>query len=383
MLPTPLLCPEAECDSHAHRQPDNAKYWSCAILGCTGSVGQRFIDLLSRHPYFTIEGLGASSRSAGKPYREAVHWVQSSPISSSVADLVVQECRPENFKHCHIIFSGLDSSVAGDVETAFTLAKFPVFSNAKNHRQDANVPLVIPTLNPEHMALIPHQREALGCGKGFLVCNSNCAVVGVAVPIRAMEDMLKCKVATVSVVTMQAISGAGYPGVSCMDMLDNIVPFISGEEDKLEDEARKILGAVKEGSDGFNEHRIRISAACNRVQVLDGHMACVSLSFDRSPRVSPEEVKAALRGWKYHSSLNSCPSAPRNPIILFDEENRPQPRLDRYQEGGMAVCVGRVRKDETEHFDIKFVSLSHNTVLGAAGASILNAEVAISNGWIH
>ncbi|PNP60078.1 hypothetical protein THARTR1_00102 [Trichoderma harzianum] len=351
------------------------------VLGCTGSVGQRFILLLQGHPTLELHAIGASSRSAGKKYKDAVRWKQASPIGD-VAEMVVRECRPEEFADCDVVFSGLDSDVAGDVEMAFLKAEIPVFSNAKNYRRDPLVPLVVPTVNLPHLDLIPHQRSVHGLKKGFLVCNSNCAVIGLVIPFAALQAAFG-PISTVSIVTMQAVSGAGYPGVSSMDIMDNVVPFIQGEEDKLETEARKILGAIDGSRTAFVEQEaLRVSASCNRVAVMDGHTACVSLKFERQPPPSPEECKAALRAYVSEAQKVGCPSAPNPPIKVFDEDDRPQPRLDRDLGRGYTVSVGRVRADESGIFDLKFVALSHNTVIGAAGSSILNAEAAILKGYI-
>ncbi|MCJ1314602.1 hypothetical protein MMC25_008284 [Agyrium rufum] len=358
----------------------------CAVLGATGSVGQRFILLLANHPYLELQALGASSRSAGKKYKDAVRWKQSQPMSTRLSNLIVRECSPEQFRDCDLIFSGLDSDVAGDIgqlptpEISFLKANFAVFSNAKNHRKDPLVPLVVPTVNANHLDLIPHQRQSYSTEKGFLVCNSNCAVIGLVIPFAALQAKFG-PIHQVSVVTMQAISGAGYPGVSSMDILDNVVPFISGEEDKLETEAQKILGSMTEDASSFVYHSdLKISAACNRVAVLDGHMACVSLRFSVKPPPSAKEVKHAMREYISEVQTLGCPSAPKNAIFVFDEDDRPQPRLDRDLQGGYTVSVGRIREDESGIFDLKFVALSHNTVIGAAGSSILNAEAAILKG---
>ncbi|CCF32606.1 aspartate-semialdehyde dehydrogenase [Colletotrichum higginsianum] len=301
------------------------------VLGCTGSVGQRFILLLSQHPYLKLAAVGASSRSAGKKYRDAVRWKQASPMGA-VADLVVRECKASEFSDCDVVFS----------EMEFLKANLAVFSNAKNYRRDPLVPLVVPTVNLPHLDLIPHQRKQHGLEKGFLVCNSNCAVIGLVIPFAALQAAFG-PVDQVSVVTMQAVSGAGYPGVSSMDMIDNVVPFISGEEDKLETEAQKILGTITSDLTAFEDQTdLKVSASCNRVPVLDGHTACVSLRFARRPAPSAEDVKKALRD----------------------------------------VSVGRVREDESGIFDLKFVALSHNTVIGAAGSSILNAEAAVLKGFV-
>lgn len=245
----------------------------------------------------------------------------------------------------------------------FIKADIPVFSNAKNYRRDPLVPLVVPTVNLPHLDLIPHQRSVHKLNKGFLVCNSNCAVIGLVGPFAALQAAFG-PISTVSIVTLQAVSGAGYPGVSSMDMLDNIVPFISGEEDKLETEARKILGRIDESGTAFVEQEgLRVSATCNRVPVLDGHTACVSLSFERKPSPSAEEVRKALRDYKCEAQALGCPSAPEPAIKVFgdDEPDRPQPRLDRDLGRGYTVSVGRVREDEAGIFDIKFTALSHNS----------------------
>lgn len=332
-------------------------------MGCTGSVGQRFILLLQNHPVLKLVAVGASSRSAGKKYRDAVRWKQSTPISPEFGDLVVRECKASEFADCDIVFSGLDSDVAGDVEKEFQHANIAVFSNAKNYRRDPLVPLVVPTVNLNHLDLIPHQRKILGLDKGFLVCNSNCAVIGLVAPFAALQARFG-KIDNVSVVTMQAVSGAGYPGVSSMDIIDNVVPFISGEEDKLETEAQKILGSLNADATAFEDQKeLRVSAACNRVPVLDGHTACVSLRFAQRPPPSAEEVKDALRSYVSDAQNLGCPSAPKPPIKVFDEADRPQPRLDRDLCKGYTVSVGRVREDDSGIFDIKFVALSHNSKL--------------------
>jgi len=354
----------------------------CGVLGCTGSVGQRFILLLAQHPHFTLHALGASSRSAGKTYKDAVRWKQASPIGKHIEELVVKDCKASEFSDCDVVFSGLDADVAGDIEMEFLKANIPVFSNAKNYRRDPVVPLVVPTVNLSHFDVIPHQRKQYGLEKGFLVCNSNCAVIGIVIPFAAIQKQFG-PVDQVSVVTMQAVSGAGYPGVSSMDILDNVVPFISGEEDKLETEAQKILGTVNTEITGFSEQKdLKISAACNRVPVLDGHTACVSLRFAKRPPPSAEQVKKAMQEYVSDVQMLGCPSAPQNAIMVMDEPDRPQPRLDRDTQRGYTVSVGRIREDESGIFDIKFVALSHNTVIGAAGSSILNAEAAVLKGYL-
>ena len=248
-------------------------------------------------------------------------------------------------------------------ELEFTQAGIAVFSNSKNHRRDPLVPLVVPTVNLPHLDIIPHQQKCNGREKGFLVCNSNCAVIGIVIPLAAIQKKFG-PVDQVSVVTLQAVSGAGYPGVSSMDILDNIVPFISGEEDKLGSEAQKILGSINREATIFeNQSSLKISAACNRVPVLDGHTACVSLRFARRPPPAATEVKQAMREYVSEAQAIGCPSAPENAIVVFDEDDRPQPRLDRDLQRGYTVSVGRVREDDSGIFHIKFVALSHNSEL--------------------
>lgn len=305
-------------------------------------------------------------------------------MGKHVEELIVKECKASGFADCDIVFSGLDADVAGDIEMEFLKAELAVFSNAKNYRKDPLVPLVVPTVNLPHFDVIPTQRKQYGLKTGFLVCNSNCAVIGIVIPFAAIQKEFG-EVDQVSVVTMQAVSGAGYPGVSSMDILDNVVPFIPGEEDKLETEAQKILGSVNSEITGFdNQFGLKISAACNRVPVLDGHTACVSLRFkDRNrPKPTAEAVKKALSSYVSEAQTLGCPSAPEPPVLVMEEPDRPQPRLDRNRQNGYAVSVGRVREDESGIFDLKFVALSHNTVIGAAGSSILNAEAAVLKGYI-
>lgn len=304
-------------------------------------------------------------------------------MSSTLAELEVRECKASQFQDCDLVFSGLDSDVAGDIEMEFVKADIPVFSNAKNYRRHPLVPLVVPTVNVPHLDLIPHQRQQFGLKKGFLVCNSNCAVIGVVIPFAALQAKFGL-VEDVEVFTEQAVSGAGYPGVPSMDIFDNVVPYIAGEEDKLETEAQKILGSINKDGTGFDEQSgLTVGATCTRVGVTDGHMAYVSLRFVKRPPPSADQVKAALREYVAEAQKLGCPSAPEQAIVVFEEPDRPQPRLDRDISGGYAVSVGRVREGaKGGHFDIRFAALSHNTVIGAAGSSILNAEAAILKGFI-
>ncbi|ORY01779.1 aspartate-semialdehyde dehydrogenase [Basidiobolus meristosporus CBS 931.73] len=356
----------------------SGKSYNVGILGATGTVGQRFISLLATHPEFKVHALGASARSAGKPYPSAVKWKMSSPIPKCVQEMTVHVCDPKYFEGCHFVFSGLDSDVAGEIEKAFQDADIPVFSNAKNYRMAPAVPLIVPTVNTSHFDVIPQQRALYNTKKGFIVTNANCSTTGLTVPLKALQDAFG-PLDKIAVQTMQAISGAGYPGVSSLDILDNVVPFISGEEDKLETEPLKILGSV--GSDGasFQElSQTTISAHCNRVPVLDGHLECVSLSFHQKPAPTPEQVIEVLEKYTCEAQALGCYSAPEKAIVYDPSSDRPQPRLDRDNCKGQTVTVGRVRKCNI--FDIKFTLLVHNTILGAAGSGILNAEVAAAKG---
>ena len=245
-------------------------------------------------------------------------------------------------------------------EMAFLKADLAVFSNAKNYRQDPLVPLVVPTVNLDHLNVITHQRKHYSLTRGFLVCNSNCAVIGIVIPFAALQARFG-NIEAVNVVTMQAVSGAGYPGVSSMDIIDNVVPFISGEEEKMESEARKILGTVNNDITGFVQQSLKCQAACNRVAVLDGHTACVALRFARRPPPSAEEVKDAMRNYVSEAQKLGCPSAPERAIVVMEEPDRPQPRLDRETDRGYAVSVGRIREDPSGLSDIMFVALSHNS----------------------
>ncbi|KAF8551719.1 aspartate-semialdehyde dehydrogenase [Imleria badia] len=355
------------------------------VIGATGTVGQRFITLLAKHPWFIIHALGASSRSAGKPYSKAANWKQSTPIPTGVRDTLVHECNPEHFKDCAIVFSGLDADVAGDIEGAFRTADLPVFSNAKNYRRDLHVPLVVPLVNTAHLAMIA-QQQALHdppLQKGFILTNANCSTTGLVIPLRAIEKAFG-PIESCIVTTMQAISGAGYPGVPSLDIVDNVVPYISGEEEKMEWETLKILGNLVDGDDGLKafdmraRQPLRVSASCNRVPVIDGHMMTVSVRFARRPPPSPQQVREALVA--YTPDAPACPSAPVHAIFVHEESDRPQPRLDRYYQDGAGVSVGRVRQCPV--LDVKFVVLANNVSIGAATSSIINAEAAVLKGII-
>ena len=338
------------------------------ILGATGTVGQRFIQLLDGHPQFEITCLAASDRSAGKTYEEACAWKLNGTIPEVVRGIEVSPIEPP--LECDIVFSSLPSSVARETEEAFARAGYPVISNSSSYRMDEDVPLLIPEINADHLELIETQRTKRGFGKGFIVTNPNCAVTAFAPPLAALHRSFGVESAVVT--TMQAISGAGYPGVSSMDITDNVLPYIAGEEPKVETEAQKILGKFRDGS--VEKADFTVSAQCFRVNVLDGHTASVRVDLKQAATL--EDVVAAMEGFP---SL-TLHSSPESFIQVTDEPSRPQPRLDRDSGNGMTITVGRIFPDNV--FDYRFVSLSHNTVRGAAGSAILNAELLIDRGII-
>jgi aspartate-semialdehyde dehydrogenase len=345
-----------------------AKRYSVGILGATGTVGQRFTQLLQNHPQFEISALAASDRSAGKPYSEACAWKLAGEIPENVREIIVQPIEPP--LECDIVFSSLPSNVARETEEAFARAGYAVISNSSSFRMDEDVPLLIPEINADHLGLVEVQRKKRGYGKGFIVTNPNCAVASIAPPLAALDRKFGIESAVVT--TLQAISGAGYPGVSSMDITDNVLPYIAGEEPKVEIEAQKILGLFSDGS--IEKADFAVSAQCFRVDVIDGHTA--SVRVDLKQTATMEDVVAAMRNFP---SLDLY-SSPKPFIEVLDEPSRPQPRLDRDRGDGMTITVGRVFPDNV--FDYRFVSLSHNTVRGAAGSAILNAELLIQRGII-
>jgi len=345
-----------------------SRKYRVGILGATGTVGQRFIQLLQDHPQFEITALAASDRSAGKPFAEACAWKLAGTIPEFTRDIAVQAIEPP--LDCDIVFSSLPSSVARETEEAFARAGYPVISNSSSYRMDEDVPLIIPEINGDHMGLIKRQKEKRGFSKGFIVTNPNCAVISFAPPLAALHR--KFGVESCIVTTMQSISGAGYPGVASMDILDNIFPYIAGEEPKVETEPQKILGVFTENS--IENADFAISAQCFRVPVVDGHM--VSVRVNLKDTATLEEVVDAM---KTFPSLG-LHSSPDRFIDITDEPSRPQTRLDRDSGYGMTISVGRVFPDNI--FDYRFVALSHNTIRGAAGCAVLNAELLISKGII-
>ena len=339
-----------------------------AILGATGSVGQKFIELLTDHPWFEITELCASDKSAGKKYKDAVDWFLTSPLSERISEILVTACEPK--LKSKLIFSGLDSSVAGEVETAFAEKGYCVVSNSKNHRMDEDVPLLIPEINSDHLELVKIQNYNSGC----IITNPNCSVIGMMLALKPLYDNFGLE--AVNVATMQAISGAGHPRVANLDIDDNVIPLIKGEEDKVETEPLKIFGTL-------NNKKIRcvdfkISAQCNRVNVTDGHTECIQVKLKK--RASEKEIIEAWNNFKSEPQILNLPLAPVQPVHYFTEENFPQPKYHRNLDKGMAASVGRLRKDIL--FDYKFVVMSHNTVRGAAGGAILCAELMKAKGYL-
>ncbi|HEV2460728.1 MAG TPA: aspartate-semialdehyde dehydrogenase, partial [Ktedonobacterales bacterium] len=341
------------------------------ILGATGSVGQKFVELLADHPWFEVTALAASAASAGRPYGEAVRWLMSTPVSEEIARMPVAPCEPD--LPCRIVFSALDASVAGDIERQFADAGYIVVSNARNHRMDPAVPLVVPEVNSDHLRLVERQREDERPG-GVIVTNPNCSTTGLVLAVKPLLDAFGLE--AMHVVTLQAASGAGYPGIPSLDLLDNVIPHIGGEEDKLETEPKKILGALVEGA--IAERDVAISASCNRVAVLDGHTECVSVKLRDTP--SMEDVIAAWQEFSALPQALALPLAPQRPLRYFAEPQFPQPRLHRNLERGMTVSIGRLRPCPLLGY--KFVALVHNTVRGAAGGAILNAELMVRQGYV-
>ena len=336
------------------------------ILGATGMVGQQFIALLADHPWFKVEWLGASHRSEGKAFRDAAAWRLPNNLPDEVAGKVVEAAAPGNAPQ--LVFSGLDSSVAGEIEGAFAQAGHIVVSNSRNYRMEGTVPLLIPEVNPDHLALLDAQGAERGW-KGRIVTNPNCATIVIAM---ALAPLRQFGLRSALVTTLQAISGAGYPGVPSWDILGNIIPQIGGgEEEKVESESNKILGSLSASKSNVDFHPVRISATTTRVPVQNGHTASMSVALDQKP--AADALIDAWKSFRGRPQDLGLPSAPPQPIVYLTEVNRPQPLLDVNRDGGMTVSVGRLRPCRL--FDYKFVALGHNTIRGAAGAAILNAEL--------
>ncbi len=340
------------------------------ILGATGAVGQRFIQVLANHPWFEITVLASSLRSAGKRFEDACHWYLDEPMPTAVRAITLQQGQPG--MDCEILFSALPNNMAQELEPALAAAGYAVFSNASAHRADSDVPLLIPEVNPQHAALVENQRRQRGW-RGFIATNPNCTATHLTCALKPLYDAFGLR--RVFVVSMQATSGAGYPGVSALDITDNVIPYIGGEEDKLQSEPLKMLGRY--AVDTVTPANFRISAHCNRVPTRDGHLECVSVEFDR-PAVETEIVSAweNFRGLPQQLGL---PTAPAHFIEVRSEADRPQPRRDRLAGNGMTTSVGRLRPCELLSY--KFVLLGHNTLRGAAGGSVLNAELMVAQGY--
>ena len=340
------------------------------VLGGTGMVGQHFIRFLQGHPWFRLTWLGASDRSAGKKLRDAAPWRLSGEMPSSAAEIVVSDSKPDHAPR--LVFSAMDASVATEIERDFAQAGHVVVSNSRNHRMEPDVPLLVPEINPGHLSLIHSQQKNRGW-KGMIVTNPNCSTI---VLTMALAPLARFGIERVMAVTMQAVSGAGYPGVSSMDVLANVIPFISGEEEKMQQETQKILGHVSDGK--AVPLSAQVSAQCHRVAVTDGHMVATSIAFRVKPPV--EDVREALTSFRGLPQQRNLPSAPLRPVIYLEQQDRPQPRRDAERDNGMSVFVGRARKCPV--LDIKFVACGHNTIRGAAGAAVLNAELMISEGFL-
>jgi aspartate-semialdehyde dehydrogenase len=342
-----------------------------AILGATGAVGQRFVQLVSKHPWFEIAALAASDKSAGRPYAEVVKWVIPGDPPPDVGAMIVQALDPD--LPARLVFSALPSSVAREVEPLFAQAGHVVCSNASAFRQEPDIPLVIPEVNADHLGLIDRQKRERGW-PGFVITSPNCTTTGMVLPLKPLDTAFK--VQQVFAASMQAISGAGYPGVASLDILGNVVPYIGGEEEKIEQETRLLLGDMVNGQ--RIEAGVTVSAQANRVPVLDGHTICLSLGFEAPPTAA--DAIAVLTSFRGPELVRNLPSAPEKPIIVRSEPDRPQPRRDRDSKGGMAVTVGRVRSCPV--LDLRLVSVSHNTLRGAASGSILNAELLVAEGHL-
>jgi len=342
------------------------------ILGATGMVGQRFVSLLEHHPWFEVAWLAASERSAGRTYVEACNWRLREPMPKAARELPVDECKPG--KAPHLVFSSLDSKVAGEVEKEFARAGHAVVSNSSNHRMEPDVPLLIPEVNADHLALVRAQRRERGW-KGMIVTNPNCTTVGLVMSLAPLEKTFGLE--KVMMTSLQAVSGAGYPGLPVLDIIGNVIPFIGGEEEKVERETRKLLGKFADGQVHLGD--FVVSAHCNRVLVEDGHMESISVALKSKATV--EDLIEAWCKFRGVPQERQLPSAPKHPIIVREERDRPQPKFDVWSENGMAAVVGRVRPCPVLQF--KYTALSHNTIRGAAGAALLNAELMKAEGYLE
>ena len=337
-----------------------------AVLAGTGSVGQRMISLLDGHPWFEVVEVTASERSEGKSYQDACHWFLSKPMPEYVKNLEMLPTRASALKKAKIVFSALPADIAKEIEPDFAKAGMYLSSNASAYRKDPLVPLLVPEINPDHLDLIELQHKQYGWSGG-IITNPNCTTTGFVIPLHAIDQ--KYHVKQLFAFSMQALSGAGIPGVPSLDIIDNVIPYIGGEEEKLEFEPRKIMGTMQ--ADSVKFHSMQISAHTNRVAVIDAHTICSTIATEIKPSV--EELIETVKNYEVPEVTKTLPSCPKQAIIYHEEDNRPQPRLDRDLENGMATSIGRIRKDTI--LDYRFVTVSHNTIRGAAGGSILNGEL--------
>jgi aspartate-semialdehyde dehydrogenase len=342
------------------------------ILGATGIVGQRFIQMLEHHPWFEVAWLAASERSEGRAYGEAVRWRMKTPLPSSAAKRMVSPASPDGAPK--VIFAALDSGIAAELEPRFAEAGCAVVSNSSALRMKEDVPLVIPEVNPDHIGLIETQSWRKKSG-GFAVTNPNCSAIGLVLALAPLHQRFGLE--TVMAVTMQAVSGAGYPGVASLDILGNVIPYIAKEEEKMEEETRKLLGSVN--GHGIRMAEFGMSAQCNRVAVEDGHTESVSIKLKK--KASVDEIIAAWNDFRSVPQELKLPSAPEKPVVYVCADDRPQPRFDAESGAGMTTTVGRLRPCSV--LDWKFTVLSHNTIRGAAGAALLNAELLKAQGYIQ
>jgi len=356
---------------------------SVGVIGATGMVGQNYIRLLNQHPWFEVTYAAASPRSAGKRYKDAVagRWHMATDIPQEAADLVVEDAsdigRAEG--RCSVVFSAVDmeKGAVRKLEMDYAARGFAVVSNNSAHRMTEDVPILIPEINPDHCDIIPAQRKHHGWSKGVIVVKPNCSIQSYMIPLHALMQR-RYRIEKMIVTTLQGLSGAGYPGPAALDIVDNIVPYIGGEEEKSEKEPGKVFGRI-EGGRIVSDDSMAVSAHCTRVPVIDGHSACMNIRF-QGTKPSLEEIRAVWESYRSLPQELNLPTAPSRPIIYRDEADRPQPRKDRDAENGMAVTVGRLRPCNV--FDCRFVGLSHNTVRGAAGGAVLMAELLKAKGYI-
>lgn len=347
-----------------------------ALLGATGAVGQRYINMLPRHPYLRLEVL-MGGESAGKRYGEAAHWLFSEPIDPEMARKTVRQAKPESAKGCDVVFSALPSEVAAEVDVKFAKAGFTVVSEASAHRMDVHVPLMIPEVNPDHLKLIDAQKKKRGW-RGAIATTPNCTVTGLSMVLKPLIDDFGAKKAVVT--TMQALSGAGFPGVPSLSIQENVIPYIKNEEEKVAAEAKKILGTYANGA--IRPNHLEMGISCNRVAVIDGHLETLYAEMERE--ITPSAAERSLVRFRGEPQRLKLPTAPESPILVRKENDRPQPRLDRMAGSvpGMSVVVGRVRKG-MDGKSLQLTLLSHNTIRGAAGTAILTAELMATEGYLE